>query len=65
METSKFLRLNWQDLGKGLIMAILTPVVVIVQQSIEAGNFVFDWKSIGFAAIGGGFAYLVKNFFTK
>ena len=65
MKNSNFLSLNWLDIGKGLLMAILTPVVVIVQQSIEAGAFTFDWKSIGLAAVGGGFAYLVKNFFTK
>lgn len=62
---SNFLSLNWQDFGKGLIMAILTPAVLIVQQSLEAGVFVFDWKSIGLASVAGGVAYLVKNFFTK
>jgi hypothetical protein len=61
---SDFLKLNLNDILKGLLMAVLTPVVVIVQQSIEAGAFTFDWKSIGLAAVGGGFAYLVKNFFT-
>lgn len=65
MKNSNFLSLNWLDLGKGLLMAILTPAVVIIQQSIEAGAFTFDWKSIGLASVGGGFAYLVKNFFTK
>ena len=64
MKTSNFLSLNWLDLGKGLIMAVLTPVVVIVQQSIESGVLTLNWKTIGLAAIGGGFAYLVKNFFT-
>lgn len=65
MKTSNFLSLNWLDLGKGLLMAVLTPVVVIVQQSLEAGVFTLDWKSIGLAAVGGGVAYLVKNFFTS
>ena len=65
MKQSKIFQLNWLDLVKGLVMAILTPIVVIVQQSIEAGTFTFDWKVIGLAAIGGGFAYLVKNFFTS
>lgn len=65
MKTSNFLSLNWLDVAKGLLMAILTPVVVIIQQSLESGVFTFDWKTIGLAAVGGGFAYLVKNFFTK
>jgi len=64
MKTSNFLSLNWLDLGRGLLMAVLTPVVVVVQQSIEAGVFTFDWNSIGLSAIAGGVAYLVKNFFT-
>lgn len=65
MKTSNFLSLNWLDLGKGLLMAVLTPAVVIVQQSIESGEFTFDWKSIALASFAGGCAYLVKNFFTK
>jgi hypothetical protein len=64
MKQSNFLSLNWQDVAKGLIVSILTPVVVIIQQSLESGVLTFDLKSIGLAAIGGGFAYLVKNFFT-
>ena len=65
MKTSKFLALNWADILKGLLMAILTPAVVIIQQSLELGILIFDWKSIVSASIGGGLAYLLKNFFTK
>lgn len=65
MKTSKFLALNWADILKGLLMAILTPAVVIIQQSLELGILIFDWKSIVTSSIGGGLAYLLKNFFTK
>jgi len=65
MTTSKFLSLNWADFGKGLVMAILTPIMAVIAQSLESGSFVFDWKTIGLSAAAGGFAYLVKNFFTK
>ena len=65
MKNSNFLSLNWRDIANGLLMAILTPVVVVIQQSLESGIFVFDWKSIGLASLSGGVAYLVKNFFTK
>ncbi len=65
MKESKFFSLNWRDVAKGFLMAVLTPVVVIIQQSLEAGIFILDWKSIGLSAIGGGVAYLAKNFFTK
>jgi len=62
--TSKQFSINWKDIIRGLLMAVLTPVILIIQQSISAGEFTFNWKQIGMAAIAGGFAYLVKNFFT-
>lgn len=64
MKESKFLSVNTRDILKGLLMAILTPAVLIIENSLSAGSLVFDWKSIGMAAIAGGFAYIVKNFFT-
>ena len=65
MNKSNFLSLNWLDIAKGLVMAVLTPIVTVIGQSIEAGNFTYDWKTIGLSAAAGGFAYLVKNFFTS
>ena len=65
MKQSKFLSLNWADFGKGLLMAILTPALVIIQQSLDLGVFTFEWKSILVASIAGGLAYLTKNFFTS
>lgn len=59
---SKQFSLKWRDAIRGLIIAVLTPAIVIIQQSLEAGVFVFDLKTIAMAAIGGGVAYLVKNF---
>lgn len=64
MKTSKFLALDWADIFKGLLMAILTPAIVIIQQSLDLGILTFEWKSIVTASIGGGLAYLLKNFFT-
>ena len=64
MKTSKFLKLDFADILKGLLMAILTPAVVIIQQSLELGILTFEWKSIITASRGGGLAYLLKNFLT-
>lgn len=64
MKNSNFLSLNTKDVLKGLLMAVLTPAILIIQQSLSAGNLTFNWKEIGMAAIAGGLAYLVKNFFT-
>ena len=55
--------LQVRDLVRGLIMAILTPAVLILQQSLEAGILTFNWQQIAMASVAGGFAYLVKNFF--
>jgi hypothetical protein len=59
---SKQFSLKWRDAVRGLIIAVLTPAIVIIQQSLQAGVFVFDLKTIGMAAVGGGLAYLAKNF---
>lgn len=61
---SNFLSLNWRDVLQGLIMATLTPIIFIIQQSLDAGNLTFDWKKIGITALAGGVAYLVKKFFS-
>ena len=45
-------------------MAILTPVITIIAQSLNAGVLTFDYKAIGIAALSGFVAYLTKNFFT-
>ena len=65
MKDSNFLSLGVKDILRGLLIAILTPILVLIQQSIEAGNLVFEWKSLLIAGVGGGLAYLIKNFFTK
>jgi hypothetical protein len=62
--TSKFLGLNLTDIWKGLLMAVLTPVLTIITESVNKGTLTFDWKVIIMAAISGGLAYLLKNFFT-
>jgi hypothetical protein len=64
MKQSSLFTLNWNDLVKGLIMAVTTPVVFLIQQTIENGKLVFNWQQIGMAAVAGGLAYLAKNFLT-
>lgn len=61
---STMFTLETKDFIKGLIVAVLTPVFVIVQQSIAAGALVFNWVAIGIAALSGLLAYITKNFFT-
>lgn len=63
-KTSKKYRLDLLDIAKALLIAALTPVLVIVQSTLDNGSLTFNWKAIGMAAIAGGLSYLIKNFFT-
>lgn len=62
--TSKQFSLGLNDIWKGLLVAVLTPAIAIIYQSIQAGSLVFNWGTIGLAALAGGVAYLMKNFLT-
>lgn len=64
MNESKLFSVNTKDIIKGLLMAILTPAVFILQQSLEAGSLKIDWHTVLLASVAGGVGYLVKNFFT-
>lgn len=61
--TAAQFNINWNDVIKGLKMAVLLPVLTIIYTSIQAGSFHFDWHAIGLTAAGGFIAYLIKNFF--
>lgn len=56
--------INGTDFWRGMLMAVLTPIVFIIASSVNAGSLVFDWHGILIAGISGGLAYLIKNFFT-
>ena len=62
---SSFLNLNSSDFIKGLIMAVLTTVITVIYQTVEAGSLVFDWKAIGTMALTTALAYIMKNLFTN
>ena len=63
--TSKQYTVNWRDILKGLLIAIVTPALATIEQSLEAGTLTFNWKLIGISSLSAGIAYLSKNFFTK
>lgn len=60
---SKQFSLQFRDITRGLVIAIITPALFIIQQSLDKGEFVFNWKSIAIASASGGVAYLLRNFF--
>lgn len=56
--------LKLRDFLKGALLAIITPVLYVIQDSIQRGELTLNWKNIIMTAIGGFVAYLIKNFFT-
>lgn len=62
---SKFLTLNQKDFIKGLLLSVLTAVVTIVYNSVQAGSLTFDWKAIGVTALTTALSYLLKNLLTN
>lgn len=62
---SIFGTLNLKDFGKGLLLAVLTPILTIIYQSLNAGSLTFDWKLIITTGVSAGLAYLLKNLFSN
>lgn len=69
--TSKKFSINWQDVLKGLVIAVVTGIIATCGQVFESWlnspTFTIDRVSIVLvlkAAIGAGAAYLFKNFFS-
>ena len=56
---STFGQINWRDIAKGAILAVLTGILQMVYQSLSA-NGVLDFKAIGVSAVIALCAYLLK-----
>lgn len=61
--TSGKLSLNWQDIFKGAIVAVIMAAMTTIEQAISAGVKI-DWALVGSVSAGTLVAYLAKNFFT-
>lgn len=65
MKTSSLFSLNWNDLGKGLIVAVGGALVGYLEGAATGGTLLtLNWKTIGGVALAAGLSYLGKNFFT-
>ena len=62
MNQSKFLRLNWLDIGKAFLLAFIAFALEFLQSHfIPALNVSAETKTAILLVV----AYLAKNFFTK
>jgi hypothetical protein len=64
---SSFLNLNWLDILKGFIIAVLTVVIAGVYTSLQAGKLptLPELGALAIAGLSAGAGYLLKNFFTN
>lgn len=63
--TSKKFSLHLSDWMKGLLMAVGTPVIAILIDSVNQGSLTFNWRVIISAALGGGLMYISKQFLAS
>ena len=61
-QTSKKGAVNLTDLKNSFIAAVVAPVIPIITESLSAGSFTINWKSIGIAAALGFVVWITKNF---
>jgi hypothetical protein len=61
---SGFLSLKLSDWLKGLLLAVVVPVLVAVEQSLNAGELTINWKQLGITAVAALIGYVLKNLFT-
>lgn len=61
-QTSKEGAINLTDLKNSFIAAVVAPLIPIITESLQAGSFTINWKSIGIAAALGFVTWIAKNF---
>lgn len=62
--TSKKFSLKLSDWLKALLLAVATPVLTIIMNSLNAGVLTFNWKNILITGLSAGIAYIIKNYLT-
>lgn len=63
---SAFLKLNRVDFYKGLIVAVLTAILPVLNEAIQNGAdiFAYDWSFVLKLSVSAGIGYLLKNLFS-
>lgn len=64
VQTTKTFGLVASDFFKGLIMAVGGAVFTVLENSINAGSYTFDWTNVWHVSLGAFILYIGKNFFT-
>ncbi len=64
---STMFKLNWQDVGRGLLVTVLAAVFTWLASALSSPDFTFaglNWAELIKIAMTAGIAYLGKNFFS-
>lgn len=67
MEKSKLFRVNFGDVGRGIVVAVFAAVLAKLAAVVNVPGFSFasyDWTSLIGVAVSACVGYLSKNFFT-
>ena len=62
MKNTKLFQLGWEDLIKGLIIAILSSVLTVVITQLQNG--MVDWSQVGTIALVASLSYILKQLGT-
>lgn len=65
---SNFFALNWMDLLKGLLVAVIGAILTGIYEAITAGSLTWTWaffQPIVLTGVAAGIAYLIKNFLSN
>lgn len=61
--TSEQFTINWRDVGRGAIVAVVMAVLTSIQQTLETGGLeTINWKAVGSVGVGALISYLVLQF---
>lgn len=63
MNLSNMFKLNWADIAKGIVMAVIGAILTAVYQQLSVGGPI-DIHAMFIVGELAGISYLVKNFFS-
>lgn len=63
---SKLGTLHLNDFTRGLLIAVIAPVLIFIEQMITEQNInTVNWEAMGLSAFASGLAYILKNLGTN
>lgn len=64
VKIDKQFALKAKDFLKGAYVSVIAPIVLVVLEQFQIGNFNLDWKALWALALSTFVGYLLKNYFA-